>query len=480
MKKFFNILIIILFTLIACNQKGQEQQQIQTIQKEAEITNNFNGKVQVVFFTPDYREEFDGYSLDDRGLNAAINNTIRNNIGDAILILTPDKTILIDASLPAREKYLVIPYLQKVGRTKIDLFVVTHPHFDHYGGALYLLNNFPVEKVLVCGAPHPSNAYKAMFEIIKEKNILLGIPKEGEKLDFGANIEAEVIKSGIKEWYEDGNYNNQSIYIKMRVNKIKFLFAGDGEYESEKYILKKGYDIKANILKVAHHGSATSTFYPFLKAVNPEVGIILVGKNNVYGLPKMSVINRLSIYGTKVYRTDLVGNIYLETDGDTYTIKVDYPANIKFPQFEISAEIKDKYLEYESLGEEALRLNKTFSAIKYYNEAIKLYDKNPTTYQKLGYAYRRDFDFKRAEENFLKALAIDDNEAFSHLYLGLFYAYNYDKNNQKDEKEKALNHLLKFKKILSRSPVDNLVDETIYYLKNGIKRTKEEDYYDRY
>lgn len=428
--------------------------------------------VKVIFFSPDFKEEYNHFSLGNRSLNGALIHTINTNIGDAILIITSDKTILIDAGLPGREKYLIMPYLKKINRDKIDLLVITHPHFDHYGGALYLLEKFNIDKVVVCGSPHPSNAYKYMLELIKVKNIKFEIPKELEKLDFGKEAEAIVLKSGVDEWEGDNNYNNQSIYIKMKIGKITVLFTGDGEYESENYILKKGYDVSADILKVAHHGSATSTFYPFLKSVNPKTAIISIGKNNIYGLPKQSVINRLILYGCKIYRTDDLGTISLSIDGDTYWIDSEKNGTIKYPEFNISSIDKDKYLEVESKGELALRKNDVESAIKYYKEAIRIFNQNATTYEKLGYAYRRNYEDKFAELNFKKALQLDDNEAFSHLYLGLYYI--------ETNKNIAKMHLMKFKKILPISPVSRLVDEKLNYITTGKSELNENDYYDRY
>ena len=122
--------------------------------------------------------------------------------------------------------------------------------------------------------------------------------------------------------YED--LNNYSIVLKLTYNEKSFLFMADAEYDSEMEILNAGYNIKADVLKVGHHGSTSSTNYNFLKAVDPSIAVISVGKNNDYGHPKEKILNKLKERNIKIYRTDLNGNIVITTDGYSLKVKVDY------------------------------------------------------------------------------------------------------------------------------------------------------------
>lgn len=409
---------------------------------------------QVIFFSPSWKDEYLDFSLNNRGLDRAVEATIDKNIGDAILILTAEKTILIDAGLPGRCKYQIIPQIEQAGRNKIDKLIITHPHFDHYGGGIYLIENYNVDKVFICGTEHPSNAYRYFLQAIAENNVDLYEAKEQQYLDFGLGIEAVVLKSHVPDLADITNYNNHSIYLKMTVNRVSFLFTGDGEYEAEDYLINKGYDLSANILKVGHHGSKSSTFYPFLKRVNPDVAIVTVGKNNAYGLPAQNVMNRIAIFGSKIYRTDYHGTVRVFTDGRTYDVSYDYDVPFEQPVFDIPEDKIHSYLQFESEGKLALRYNRFTSAISNYTAALRIFEDDAVSNQKLGFAYRRLGQHRNAVRFFRQALSIDPDEPYSHFYLGLHY---YNINNKRN----ALNHLTTFRQLMPYSTVSEFVDEKL-------------------
>ncbi len=247
--------------------------------------------------------------------------------GDSILIITPSgKIALIDAGLGGSEymrfdagKMVIFPYLKKHKIRKIDYLVMTHPHNDHIGGLIYLFKKEPIKNVYDCGMPYTTQLYMNCLEIISEKNIKYQIPYAPSKLKWDPMLKVTVVHPP-KGWQYSDNPNDNSLVIKIIYKKISFLFTGDVENEAEYAIVQSGYNISATILKVPHHGSDTSSSDTFIDAVNPEVAIISVGKDNKFGHPSPSTIARYKERGIKIYRTDYYGDITVITDGNKYEI----------------------------------------------------------------------------------------------------------------------------------------------------------------
>lgn len=238
--------------------------------------------------------------------------------GDSILVQTPgtEKNILIDAG-PREAGSTVVQYLKDHGVKQIDLLIATHPHEDHIGGLIEVLNHFPVQQVIDSGKRHTSKTYRNYLKLIVEKKIPLAVAKKqefswGEKFNFA-------VLGPIKNNYED--LNNYSVVSKLTYGQISFLFTGDMEKEAERDIA--GQDLRATILKVGHHGSRTSTSAQFLRQVKPEVGVISVGQGNDYHHPHEITLKKLAKVGVKVYRTDLNGSVTVTTDGEEYSIKTE-------------------------------------------------------------------------------------------------------------------------------------------------------------
>jgi competence protein ComEC len=162
-----------------------------------------------------------------------------------------------------------------------------------------------------------------MVESLVQKNLKISIIKEGvNTINLGKNTRVTVY-SPKEEGYED-NLNEYSAVIKIQYGNTKFLFTGDAEKSNEFYILNKGYDIKADVLKVAHHGSNTSTSESFYRAVNPSITVMQLGEDNSYNQPHRDTISLLNKYKPLIFRTDKNGTIVLTSDGyeiDCYTSK---------------------------------------------------------------------------------------------------------------------------------------------------------------
>ena len=232
---------------------------------------------------------------------------------DSIYVNCKDKNILIDGG--EKDTYnTVVEYLKKKGIKKLDLVIASHPHSDHIGGLVEVLNEFKIGKVLMPKLRDDivptSKVYENFLLAIDKNNIPVEIAISGNTFYIG-NLKIEIFAPN--KQYD--SINNNSIVAKLIYKNISFLFTGDAEKESEQDILSKNFDIKSTVLKVGHHGSKTSTTNAFLKRVNPEYAVICVGEDK-YNLPKKETINRLKNCGAKIYRTDLNGTVVLATNGD--------------------------------------------------------------------------------------------------------------------------------------------------------------------
>lgn len=238
--------------------------------------------------------------------------------GDAILIETPaGQQILIDGGpdidrvcLELGEK---LPFWDK----SLDLVVLTHSHDDHVTGLAEVLRRYEVDEVLEPGLLENTPAYEAWLELIDLKGIERSVAKAGQRIELGDGMAIEVIHPQ-NEMLQgtESDANNNSVVLRLAWGKVSFLFAGDIDEEAEMAILyaDQWFDLNSTVLKVAHHGSASSTSCRYLSAVEPQAAVVSVGENNYFGHPSEEVLRRLE--GVDVYRTDENGTITFSTDGE--------------------------------------------------------------------------------------------------------------------------------------------------------------------
>lgn len=230
--------------------------------------------------------------------------------GDSILVQLPDgQNMLVDAG--TRDAGItVINYLKKAGVKKIDYLVATHPHEDHIGGMAAVIRGFDIGMIYMPKATHTTKTYIDLLETIQSKGLKITAVEAGIKIIDSGGLSVLVLAPNSAS-YKD--LNNYSAVIKITYGKIGFLLTGDALAQSEKEMLAKGINLKADVLKVGHHGSYSSTDQGFLDAVNPKYAVISVGAGNDYGYPHDAVLRRLS--GIQLYRADLDGNVVFTTDG---------------------------------------------------------------------------------------------------------------------------------------------------------------------
>ncbi|MDF2630841.1 MAG: ComE-like competence protein [Symbiobacteriaceae bacterium] len=255
--------------------------------------------------------------------------------GDAVVIQAPGgKTMLIDAGayLPddpktGRPGYnagadVVVPFLESRGIRRLDYFVLTHPDLDHAGGGSAVLQSVKVGAVLKSddGAAEARKYLEALAEAAKRKIPVLS-PAVGGRIDMGGGVLLDVIGppaprlSGTRS---DDNAN--CVAFRLTYRKVSMLLTCDFEAESEEYLLARNIPLKADLLKVAHHGSGHSSTEPFLAAVRPKYAIVSAGNGNAYGHPHKDTVQRLADAGATIYRTDRHGTITVRTNGLTFDL----------------------------------------------------------------------------------------------------------------------------------------------------------------
>ncbi len=226
--------------------------------------------------------------------------------GDAIFINYPHGVnILIDGGNLYNGKR-VVNYLKKRGVNILDIVFVTHPDVDHWGGLRGVLSEFKVNRVFINGQPAKDRGYNEFLDSILARGIPLKSVRQGDKFYVGDNFSITVLSPLDKGFFEKDN--NNSIVLGLKYGGFSAIFTGDLEAEGEHYLIDKKFLAHYDILKVAHHGSKSSTSPLFLDAISPSCAVISVGKNR-YGHPSKKVVKLLKTYGVKVYRTDIDGDI---------------------------------------------------------------------------------------------------------------------------------------------------------------------------
>ncbi len=238
--------------------------------------------------------------------------------GDSILIEDNGHFMLIDAGVNEKGA-AVTEYLKELGAEKLDYVIGTHPHNDHIGGLDTVINAFNVGMILLPDVSIDSENYNDLLEAIANNNLIITRPAVGDNYTLGNA--SFVIISPNSSGYE--SLNDYSIGIKLTYGSNSFLLAGDAQAVSEAEMLENGIDLSADVLKLSHHGSSTSSTINFLDKVDPQYAVISVGKGNKFEHPHSAAMQAMKERAVKLYRTDEQGSIVFTTDGKSISVNAE-------------------------------------------------------------------------------------------------------------------------------------------------------------
>lgn len=254
--------------------------------------------------------------------------------GDALVIEAPGgRSMVVDtgAFSPADTRTgrpgfdagaaVVVPYLQNRGIRRLDYLVLTHPDLDHAGGGAAILKALPVGRVLKSDHEPTEVMYLQALAEASRRNIPVTAPRAGDRIDLGGGVAVEVLGPPVPRFEGTRSDDNANcLVLRVVYRQIAMLFTCDMEAETEEHLLAGGAPLRADVLKVAHHGSGYSSTAPFLAAVRPKFAVVSAGNGNAYGHPHKGTIERLTEAGAAIYRTDRQGTITVRTDGFALTV----------------------------------------------------------------------------------------------------------------------------------------------------------------
>lgn len=237
--------------------------------------------------------------------------------GDAILITTPNKkNILIDGgpdTTVLRRLGEELPFWER----RIDIVILTHPHADHYAGLTEVVKRFSIGRIIMSNAESHSAGYQHFLETVRTRHIPQHNLINPQQITIDGLTISFLYPLKSYQGLDIKNFNNTSVVAKVSVGKVDVLLTGDAEIEEERdLVVLYGNNLSAEILKLGHHGSETSSSSSFIEAVQPVIAIASVGADNTYGHPSPSVWQRLEKGGIHLFRTDKDGTVRFKTDGE--------------------------------------------------------------------------------------------------------------------------------------------------------------------
>ncbi len=234
--------------------------------------------------------------------------------GEAIYLDTPtNENILIDTGSPVTG-YRVVDFLKDRGVKTLNALFITHPHPDHMGGIFHILPRVYVKAVYDNGQPISEQSHCDIYRWYKDvaRGKSYKVVKRGDTFSYG-DVRIEVL------WPPEtlsSDWNENSLVLKLIYKNTAFLFMGDAGISVEEALLHEGVDLRAEVLKIGHHGAIDATSPEFLRAVSPEFVVISINKDNIRGYPHAQILKRLKTYKTKVLLTYKEGDITFVVDGE--------------------------------------------------------------------------------------------------------------------------------------------------------------------
>jgi beta-lactamase superfamily II metal-dependent hydrolase len=236
--------------------------------------------------------------------------------GDAALITSPTgKTVLIDGG-PSEAGAALAAFVHSRTTSPLDLVLLTHPHSDHLGGLGAVIRRQGARLFMDAPSPHRSPAYAALLDVIERRRIPVRNAAAGRTIDLGGGARLVLLAPpapAITGTRSDVNAN--SVVARLEHGQVRMLFMGDAEAHTERWLLASGAELRASVLKVAHHGSRHSSGAAFLRAVSPAIAVVSCGARNEYRHPHPATVERLIRAGARVVRTDREGTVSISSDG---------------------------------------------------------------------------------------------------------------------------------------------------------------------
>lgn len=242
--------------------------------------------------------------------------------GDSIFLVSPSgKTMLIDAS-ESKAFDSIDAFLRAYGVESLDAVVATHPHSDHIGGMRKVINAYKIGRFYLPEVTHTTATYEKMLAALEDKDVPVSITYAGadSRIEWDDAVTVTILSPFKGEEYDD--LNNWSAVLKVAYGGTSIILTGDAEAYAENIMLDKlpAELFKADVLKLGHHGSSSSTSEAFFKAVAPSYAVASLGEGNDYGHPHRETLELLDKYDTPFYRTDESGTITVIMDGKNVKI----------------------------------------------------------------------------------------------------------------------------------------------------------------
>ena len=246
--------------------------------------------------------------------------------GDCTIVECDGKAMIIDGG-PADVSGFLYSYIRNDLKLRhVDVVISTHPHADHVGGLGAVLNAVPADVVYSPVTRWDSAGFRSLLRYADRQGTPVVVPETGDVLELGgATVTILSCIRDISGWGST-SVNDMSTVVRIDYGRTAFIIAADAEFAAEQMMLSSGLPLKADVLRIGHHGSRTATCEEFLETVSPSFAVISCGRGNDYGHPHRPTLSRLQKRNITLFRTDLQGNILCRSDGKTVAFSTDWQA----------------------------------------------------------------------------------------------------------------------------------------------------------